>query len=231
MNGHRGLESLDDEIRDHLEREIQDQIDRGLSPEAARTAAFRKFGSLTAAKEDVRAVFTPLWLEHLLQDSRYAVRMLRRSPMFAAVVILTLALGIRMAVAVFSVFNAVLLRPLAYPQADRLFWVSTFGPGMPPGVELVTSPELVEWQARATSFDRMVGYDTVDETLSIAQEASRVRVAHVTSDFWSLARAQTALGHLPASGETHVPAVVTRLVRDDVPRRCLGHRAHRPPWD
>jgi hypothetical protein len=108
------------------------------------------------AKEDARAVFTPAWVEHLLQDGRYALRMLRRSPTFGVIAILTLALGIGMAVAVFGVFNAVLLRPLGYPHAERLLWVSTYGADMPPGAELVTSPDLLEWQERATSFDGMV---------------------------------------------------------------------------
>ena len=112
--------------------------------------------------------------------------MLRRSPTFGASAILTLALGIGMAVAVFSVFNAVLLRPLGYPQPERLLWVSTYGSVLPPGGEVVTSPDLLEWQERATSFDGMVGYDTVDETLSVAGDATRARIAHVTYDFWAL---------------------------------------------
>ena len=213
MTGRRSLESLDEEIRDHIERETQDQIDRGLSPGEARAAALRKFGSVTLAKEDARAVFAPAWFEQLLQDGRYAFRTLGRSPTFGAIAILTLALGIAMAVAVFSVFNAVLLRPLGYPQAERLLWVSTYGADMPPGAEFVTSLDLLEWRERATSFDGMVGYDTVDETLSVAGDAIRTRIAHVSDDFWKLSG--TGPVRTPAWASERTPSschVVLRVV-------------------
>ena len=201
MRGRRVLGELDQQIRDHIERETQDNIERGMSPDQARSAALRKFGSVALAREDARAVWTPVWLEQASQDARYCLRMLRRNPGFAAVAVLTLALGIGMTTAVFSVFNAVLLRPLAYPNPDRLIFISTFGGSLPPDAELVLSMDFLDWQEQATSFERLVAYSTADETLTTADGATRARIAAVSNDFWDLAGARPAAGRLPTAGE------------------------------
>ena len=133
-------------------------------------------------------------LEQLSQDLGYACRGLRRDPGFAAVVILTLAVAIGMNTAIFSVFNAVVLRPLAYPHGDRLVWLSTVGAD---GEAMVLAPEFVEWRDRTTSFDRMVAYGTVDHTLVSRGGATRVRAATVTHDFWDMSGAVPGTGRVP----------------------------------
>ncbi|MGH9175512.1 MAG: permease prefix domain 1-containing protein, partial [Vicinamibacterales bacterium] len=92
--GKRALEGLDRDIRDHIERETQDYIERGLSPDEARRLARVKFGNVALVNEDTRAVWVWIWLEQLVQDLRYAPRVVWRNPGFAVAVILTLGLGI-----------------------------------------------------------------------------------------------------------------------------------------
>jgi hypothetical protein len=116
----RMLDDLDQDIREHIEMETRDNVERGMSPEDARYAALRKFGNVTRVKEDTREVWTFLWLEQLWQDVRYGLRMLAKSPGFAAVAILTLALGIGANTAIFSLIDAVMLRSLPVENPSEL---------------------------------------------------------------------------------------------------------------
>ena len=190
----RMLDSLDDDIRDHIERETRDNIERGMPPEEARHAALRKFGNITRVKEDTREVWSRVWLEQLLQDIRYGLRMLLRNPGFAAVVILTLALGIGMNTAVFSVVNTVLLRPLACPHPERLVWIGDYDPNIK--TSTVDSPDFCFWREHAQSYTGMAAYGPQQAAMVTPKEAQQVSGVAIAGDFWALTGARPALGRL-----------------------------------
>jgi hypothetical protein len=198
----RSLERLDADIRDHIERETQDNIDRGMTPDDALEAARRAFGNVALTLEDTRAVWIPVWMDQIAQDVRYALRMLRRSASFSTVAILTLAIGIGLSTAVFTVVNAVLLRPLSYAHADRVYWLGTYDDRAP--IEYVSSLEFAAWRDHATALEQLAGFFVAAEPIDAGPEVIQARIGAVTDGFWDLTGARFMLGGPPRPGEDGV---------------------------
>ena len=147
---------LERELRSDLELEEEEQREQGVPPEEAHYAARRAFGNPTLIREQTREAWGWAPFERLWQDTRYALRQMRKSPGFTTVVVLTLALGIGATASVFSVLNAVVLRPLEFPKANRLVEISSLKDGKPVGT---SAPDVKDFAAGSSTFEKMAVYD------------------------------------------------------------------------
>jgi predicted permease len=205
----RMLEELDQDIRDHIEMETQENIERGVSPEEARYAALRKFGNVTRVTEETRAVWSSIWIEQLLQDVSYGVRALRKNPGFAIVIVLTLALGIGANTAIFSVVRGVVLAPLPYPEPNRLVMVWENRPNVK---TLSTSyPDFMDWQRNARSFEQMAALTSRNYDLTSPGPPQHLDGMEISSGFFSTLGVKLPMGHdfSPSEDRPHgAPAVI-----------------------
>jgi len=197
----RALADLDQDIRDHLERERQENIERGMSPAEARSAALRKFGNVGLIGEQTRAVWRRPWIDQLWQDLLFAFRILRRAPGFTAVAVLTLAVGIALNTAVFSVVNSVLLRPLEYPHPERLVWLGEFDPAV--HRDMVMLSDAAAWRTNTRSYNGVASYSFQQAAIATSRDAFPVAVVFADGDFWNLTGAIPALGRLFSPGEQY----------------------------
>jgi predicted permease len=198
----RMLEELDEDIRDHIERETQDNIDRGMSPEEARYAARRKFGNVTRVKEETREVWTTVWLDQLFEDLRFGLRLLRKNPGFTAVAVLTLALGIGANTAIFSVVDAVLLRPLPYKDPARLLWTTLQFPKMDMHRSAVPHLTYFAWRDQNHVFSGIAAtHFTGEYTLTGAGIPERIPGMSVSASFFPVLGVELAHGRSFASEE------------------------------
>ena len=193
FRGDRLEQELDAELRSHLEMRAADNVDRGMSPEEARQDAIRRFGNLAATKEDVRSEDLITWLESLWQDVRYGARGLRKSPGFALVAVLTLAIGIGANVTIFSIVNSVLLRPVSYAHADQLVTVWSTGQSLDKFGSSMA--DIKEWAARNHVFSGIGTFDYTALTFSSpGQEPERTHGAEVTANFFDVLGVKPVLG-------------------------------------
>jgi putative ABC transport system permease protein len=203
------LDDLHRDFAEHIEMETRENLERGMTPEDARAAALRKFGNVGRITEDTYEVWHRGWLDRLRQDLRYALRTLRRQPGFAAVAILTLALGIGMNTAVFSVVNAVLLRPLPYPDSDRIVWLSHYNKRFK--MDAVAGADFFDWQRQAQSFEAMANYSYASMALGVGGQSDQIGLASVSEGFFGITGARPAQGRLFSTTDRNAVVLTHRL--------------------
>jgi len=191
-------EDLERELRSDLELEAEEHREKGRSPEEARRAAQRAFGNTTLVMEDVRAVWVWLWLEQFAQDLRYGLRMLRRSPAFTAVAVLSLALGIGANAAVFTLVNAVLLRMLPVTNPQELVGVTAVQRGAPGIISYPMYRDLRDRQQVFTDILASAGETPYRITIpgpgGQQSELDNMRVSFVSGNYFTVLGVQAAIG-------------------------------------
>jgi predicted permease len=185
---------IDDEIASHLAEATEEYVRKGLSPEEARRAARRSFGGVLQTKEVYRQVRSFMWLAELLRDLRYALRTLRRSPAFTTTAAATLALAIATNTAMFSVLNAVLLRPLPYrsPEQLAMLWTEDPTQNLREGRSALWDVE--QWRSQSQSFADMATFDSVSTVLTGADGVEQIVGASISPNLLPLLGVQPSLG-------------------------------------
>lgn len=187
-------QELDEELRYHLERKTEEFLAQGMKQEDARRAARRAMDGLELRKEQCRDARGLHFLETLHQDTRYAVRMLRKSPGFTTVAVLTLALGIGANTAIFSVVNAVLLSPLPYSDPDRLVLVKEVLPSFSTTPVDVSAPDVRQVRKLNHSFEDVAGFRGWGMDLASGDGAERVYANRVSSSLFTELGVQPMIG-------------------------------------
>jgi predicted permease len=203
FRGRERERDLRQEIRLHLEMEEQEYRESGVSPEEAHYAALRRFGNVALAQERSGEMWSWRSLETLRQDIRYELRQIRRSPAFALVVALTLALGIGANSAIFSVVNAVVLRPLPYLEPDRLVVAGLVDEHDPSALAPYGAADYLAAHDRERSFASFAAIAEGENvfTYTGSAEPLKVRGTPATAEFFSVLGVSPALGRAFAPGE------------------------------
>jgi putative ABC transport system permease protein len=205
FRGARVEQELDEEIRYHVEREVAEQLAAGRTLDEARAAARRAFGGAEQVKDACRDTRRVTFLSNAVQDLRYGVRMLRKHPGFAATTILTVALGIAAATAIFSIVYGVVLRPLPFAEPDRLAGI--YCANVKDGFTRMSVSGALhrDWRDRQHAFeDIAITRNIANFNITGAQEPERVLGARVSSNLFRVLGVQPLLGRTFRDGEDRI---------------------------
>jgi putative ABC transport system permease protein len=193
-------QEMDEELRGFLDAAVKEKMRSGMSHGEALRAARVEMGSLDGVKEEIRSSGWESALETLWQDVRYGVRQLHRNPGFTAVAVLTLALGIGVNAAMFSIINSTLLTPLPYKNPDRLVWLGTSHPRFDHPIP-ISGPDFLDWMSQNKVFDYMAAIQSEGFTLTGKGEPEILSGAFVSANFFKLFDETPELGRGFAEGE------------------------------
>src|SRR5580658_2420527 len=215
----RMLDDLDHDIRDHIAQETEDNIERGMSPVEARYAAMRKFGNVTRVKEETREVWNPVWIEQLVEDVRFGLRILRKSPGFTAVALLTLALGIGANTYIFSIVDSLLLRPMEFQDPSRIVALWERLPAVSVDRNEVSPANFLDWKDQNHVFDHIAAQAWWDANLGGVEHPEHLHGFLVTPGYFLALNAQPMLGRTfleeeGTPGKDHVAMLSYGLWRD-----------------
>src|SRR5882724_4266053 len=199
---------MEEELRSHIEQRADDLVRSGLDRDEAERRARIEFGSTEQFKEECREAIAGNLIDTLIQDVRFSFRTLRKSPAFFAVAVVTLALGIGATVAAFSVVNAVLLRPFAFSDPERLLWIYSQRPDNPR--TNFSLPEYCDYRDQNTSFDGLAGIASFNPSFSDAGQAERVQGVRMSANAFGILGLRPLLGRtlIAADDRNGAPAVV-----------------------
>src|SRR5215472_11953407 len=211
---------LDDELRDHLERKTEEFVAQGMTREQAHRRARLDMDGIEQTKEKCRDARRVNWIQDLVQDLRYGLRVLRKSPGFTTIAVLTLALGIGADTALFSIVNGVLLKPLPYLHPDEL--VSLYVK-VSNGQEIgVSYPNFLDWQRNNKTFASMAASFTDDFTLSGLTKPERLHGERVSASVFSVFDVKPVIGRVFTSSEDQLGAAPVALISDGLWERRFG---------
>ena len=213
---HNDLE-IDDEIESHLEEATEEHVARGLSREAARLAAARDFGGIVQAKEMHREVRAFAWPDHVRQDVRYSFRRLIKDPGFTVIAVGTLALGIGVNTAIFSIVNGVFLRPLPYPESEQLVILYSRLADEPRGSS--SYPNFLDWERHNRSFSQIAAFRPDDLNLVGQGQPERVPAEMVSASFFRLLGVQPVLGRTFLAADDRSGAMPVVLIGENLWQR------------
>ncbi|MCZ6752648.1 MAG: ABC transporter permease [Acidobacteria bacterium] len=211
---------LADEMASTLQMHIDDNLRSGMSREEARYAALRSFGGVDQAKEECRDARGIAFLESLWRDLRFGIRLLRKSTGFTVVAVLSLALGIGASTAIFSIVNAVLLKPLPFKDPDRLVMISHKWPTISLGA--ISAPTFTMYRDQTRSFEALAVLDGWSANLTGRGEPERISGYKVSADFYAVLGLAPALGRTFAFEEDRPGANYVVVLSDGLWKRHFG---------
>jgi len=214
---------LDEEMRFHLERDTEQNVRDGMTREDARHAALRTFGGVDQSKEECRDARGVDLVDNIVRDVSYSVRVLFKGYAFTIVVVLTLALGIGANTAIFSFANGILLRPLPYPQSDRLATIDEIALKEGGNSMGVAYPNFLDWREQNTVFEGMAShFGTSRFAMTAGGTPSEIRGSRVTYGLFEVLHVSPILGRTFTADEDRPEEDAVVILGYDLWQRSLG---------